>query len=114
MRKVAVDGANGQNLLAGDMKEAGLKVPIMPTVKEIITSNAAFEQAIFEQTICHAGQPSLAQAVGNCEKRAIGSNGGFGFKSLKEGIDISLMDSAILAHWLAKEAKEVKVQRISY
>lgn len=112
--KVAVDGANGQNLLAGDMKDAGLKVPILPTVKEIITINAAFEQGIYEETICHMGQPSLTQAVGNCEKRAIGSNGGFGYKAIKEGIDISLLDSAAIAHWLAKEAKEVKVQRVSY
>ena len=114
VRKVVVDGANGQTLLSSDMKEAGLKIPIMPTIKEIITANASFDQAIFEQTICHAGQPSLVQAVGNCEKRAIGSNGGFGYKSLKEGIDISLMDSAILAYWIAKETKEVKKQRVSY
>lgn len=114
VRKVAVDGANGQNLLAGDMKDAGLKVPIMPTVKEIIVINAAFEQAVYEETICHMGQPSLTQAVGNCEKRAIGSNGGFGYKALKEGIEISLLDSVAIAHWLCREAKEVKPQRISY
>lgn len=114
VRKVAVDGANGQNLLAGDMKEAGLKVPIMPTVKEVIVINAAFEQGIYEETICHMGQPSLVQAVGNCEKRAIGSNGGFGYKSLKEDIEISLLDSAAIAHWLCRETREAKPQRISY
>ena len=114
VRKVAVDGANGQNILAGDMKDAGLKVPVMPTVKEIIVINAAFKQAIYEETICHMGQPSLAQAVGNCEKRAIGSNGGFGYKALKEEIDISLLDSVAIAHWLCREAKEVRPQRVSY
>lgn len=114
VRKVAIDGANGQNLLAGDMREAGLKTPILPTVKEIIVINAAFEQAIYEETICHMGQPSMVQAVSNCEKRAIGSNGGFGYKAIKEGIDISLLDSAAIAHWLARETKEARVQRISY
>lgn len=114
IRKVAVDGANGQNLLAGDMKEAGLKPPILPTVKEIIVINAAFEQAVYEESICHMGQPSLTQAIANCEKRAIGSNGGFGYKALKEGIEISLLDSVAIAHWLAKETKEAKKQRISY
>lgn len=114
IRKVAVDGANGQNLLAGDMKEAGLKTPILPTVKEIIVINAAFEQAIYEETICHMGQPSMVQAVSNCEKRAIGSNGGFGYKAIKEGVEIALMDSAAIAHWLAREAKEERKQRISY
>lgn len=114
IRKVAVDGANGQTILAGDMKEAGLKPPIMPTVKEIIAINAEFEKGIYEETICHMGQSSLAQAVSNCEKRAIGSNGGFGYKAQKEGIDISLLDSAAIAHWLAKETKEARVQRVSY
>lgn len=114
IRKVAVDGANGQNLLAGDMKEAGLKPPILPTVKEVIVINAAFEQAVYEESLCHMGQPSLTQAVANCEKRAIGSNGGFGYKALKEGIEISLLDSVAIAHWLAKETKEAKKQRISY
>lgn len=114
IRKVAVDGANGQQLLAADMKEAGLKVPIMPTVKEIIVANAAFEQAIWSEMVCHMGQPSLAQSVSNCEKRAIGANGGFGYKSIKDGIDISLVDSVALAYWLASEAKDERKQRISY
>ena len=114
IRKVAVDGANGQQLLAADMKDAGLKAPIMPTVKEIIVANAAFEQAIWSELICHMGQPSLAQSVSNCEKRAIGANGGFGYKSIKEGIDIALVDSIALAYWLASEAKEERKQRVSY
>ena len=114
VRKVAIDGANGQNLLAGDMKEAGLKAPILPTVKEIIVINAAFEQAIYEETICHMGQPSMVQSISNCEKRAIGSNGGFGYKSIKEGVEIGLLDSAAIAHWLARESKEERKQRISY
>ena len=83
-------------------------------MKEIIVINAAFEQAIYEESICHMGQPALTQAVSNCEKRAIGSNGGFGYKAIKEGIDISLLDSVAIAHWLAKETKEARKQRISY
>ena len=45
---------------------------------------SAFEQAICQRHIVHMGQPTLVQAVSNCEKRAIGSNGGFGYKSLNE------------------------------
>lgn len=114
VKQVVVDGANGQQLLSADMKEAKLKVPVLPTVKEIITANASFEQAIFGETLCHMGQPSLAQAVSNCEKRAIGTNGGFGYKSLKEEIEIALLDSVILAHWACSMSKEKKKQRIGY
>ena len=112
--KVVVDGANGQQLLADDMKEAHLKKPILPTVKEIILANSSFEQGIFQANILHMGQTSVEQIVGNCEKRAIGSNGGFGYKSLKEGVEVAILDSLVLAYWACSTSKEKKKQRISY
>lgn len=113
VRAVVVDGANGQDLLVREMKGAHLKKPILPTVKEIVAANADFERGLYETTLCHMGQPSLVQAVTNCEKRAIGSNGGFGYKALKEGIEIALLDSVVLAHWACDTAKEPKTQKIS-
>lgn len=111
---VAVDGASGQQLLSDAMKSAHLRAPVLPTVKQVITANAAFEQALFAKTICHAGQPSLAQIASNCDKRAIGTNGGFGYKALLEGGHIELLDSVILAHWQCTEAKPTRRQRTSY
>lgn len=111
---VAVDGANGQAILAKEMKDAKLKEPVMPTVREIIAANAEFEKGIFSKKLCHAEQPSLTQCVSNCEKRSIGANGGFGYRALQEGIEIALMDSVVLAYWQANNLKEAKPQRISY
>ena len=113
--QVIIDGASGQQLMKEQMHEAKIKpIPVLPTVKEVITANAVFEQALEAKEIRHAGQASLTQAVTNCDKRAIGSNGGFGFKSLKEDIDISLMDSMILAHWACTRVKKRKKQKVSY
>mgnify|MGYP007050409488 FL=1 len=56
----------------------------------------------------------MVQIVSNCEKRAIGSNGGYGFKSILDGAKVELMDSMILAHWLCGSKKEHKKQKISY
>ena len=112
--KVVIDGAAGQNILAKRMKEAKMKKPVLPTVKEVIAAHTLFEQGLEEQTICHMGQPSLEQVVSNCEKRAIGSSGGFGYKSQRENIDVSLLESAVLAYWACHESKEKKTQRISY
>lgn len=111
---VVVDGAGGQQLLADDMKDAHLKAPTLPTVKQIVTANAAFEQAVFAKNVCHMGQPALTQAASNCEKRAIGSGGGFGYRSILEGADIALLDSAILAYWQCSNSKKQRKQRISY
>lgn len=111
---VAIDGANGQALLAKEMKDVKLKEPILPTVRDFIAANAEFERGIYSKRLCHADQPSLTQCVSNCEKRSIGANGGFGYRALQEGIEIALMDSAILAYWQVNKLKEVKPQRISY
>lgn len=115
VESVVVDGANGQQLLAEAMKEAKLKAPILPTVQQIILANAAFvQEGLYRHKICHMGQPSLVQVVSNCEKRVIGTNGGFGFKSIKEGLKIELMDAVILAFWKCHEAKPKKKQIIRY
>lgn len=114
IQAVAIDGASGQNILAAEMKDARLKPPILPTVKEVIVANSLFEQAVFKESLCHSGQPSLEQVVTNCDKRPIGSNGGFGYRSQLEDYDISLMDSIILAHWVCAEAKPPVRQKIRY
>src|SRR5699024_9262569 len=109
IQQVVIDGANGQQILSEAMKQAGLKKPVLPTVKAII-----LYKALFAQTIQHKSQPSLFQVVTNCEKRNIGTSGGFGYRSQIEENDIALMESMILAHWACSEAKEVKKQKIRY
>lgn len=112
--KVVVDGAGQQQLLEKDIKEEKLGKPILPTVKEVILANAAFENGITQGTICHMNQPSLTQSVSNCDKRAIGSNGGFGYQSQRDDIEISLLDSVMLAYWQCSLHKEKKKQKVSY
>lgn len=112
VESVAVDGASGQEMLSADMKRRKLKAPKLPTVKDIIMANSTF--MVDMKQLCHMGQPSMVQIVSNCEKRAIGTNGGYGFKSILEGARIELMDSMILAFWLCKTKKEQKKQKIGY
>lgn len=114
VEKVVIDGASGQGLLEREMKDARLHPPILPTVKEIIHANADWEQGIYQGTIQHKGQPSLVQIVTNCEKRNIGSSGGFGYKSQFDDMDIALMDSCILAYWACVESKPAKKQKVWY
>lgn len=113
--KIAVDGASGQQTLADQMKDAGFKKPILPAVREVVLASNMFEQGLYGKQIIHSGQESLKNVVSNCEKRAIGSNGGFGYKSLVETYDIAIMDSMILAYWLCATTKDApSKQSISY
>lgn len=114
IEKTVVDGASGQELLVEAMSRKKLKKPVLPTVKEIIMANSAFSEAVNLKQLYHMGQPSMVQIVSNCEKRAIGTNGGYGFKSILDGARVELMDSMILAYWKCATAKERKKQKISY
>lgn len=112
---IVIDGANGQKILVDEMKKNGIKKkPILPTVKDIIVANSSFEQHVFQKSVIHKDQPSLSQVITNCEKRAIGSNGGFGYRSQKPEAEIALMDSVILAIWACGNAKERRKQKIRY
>ena len=114
IKQVVIDGASGQNILASEMKDFRLKPPILPTVKEVINANSMWEQGIYQQSICHNDQPSLTLVVTNTAKRNIGSSGGFGYKSQFDDMDISLMDSALLAHWACANDKPKQKQQVRY
>lgn len=113
-KTIVIDGQGAQNILKSDLEAEGVKNIILPTVKEVIVANAKFEQMLYAQGICHTNQLSLRQVATNCQKRAIGANGGFGYKAFFDQMEIGLLDSCILAIWQCSESKEKKAQRISY
>jgi phage terminase large subunit-like protein len=111
---VAVDGQNGQRLLAEEMEKRGFIKPTLPTVAEVVTAGALFEQKLYAKALVHCGQKTLREIVTHCDHRPIGSNGGFGYRSIDDGLDVAVLDSAVLAVWLASTKKAVKKQRIRY
>lgn len=111
---ITIDGSGNQDILKAELEQEGIRNVILPTVKEIIVANKKFEQLMYAQDICHMSQPSLKQVATNCEKRAIGTNGGFGYRAQFDQMEIGLLDSCILAIWQCSEGKEKKKQRISY
>lgn len=109
---VLVDGASGLETFMRETKEQKLKGIKAATVKEVVQAASDFETAIANKTLCHNGQPGLRQSVTNCQHRAIGSGGGYGYKTLDDDIEVALIESAILAAHAAAQAKEVKRQRV--
>ena len=113
---VVVDGANGQASLAALMRDARMKAPTMPKVADLIAAHAAFEEDLFGGRLLHMAQPAMVESATNCEKRSIGGNGGFGYRSIKEGADVALLESVVLASWLCREKgrKPQKRQTVNY
>ena len=111
---IVIDGQGAQNLLKAELEAQKIRGIILPTVKEVIVANAKFEQLTYAQEICHMDQSSLTQVATNCEKRSIGTGGGFGYKAQFEQMEIGLLESSILAIWQCSEGKEKKKQKIRY
>ena len=113
-KAVLVDGASGLDTFQKECKEQKLKNVKAATTKEVIQASSDFETAIANKTLCHNGQPAMRQSVSNCQHRAIGSGGGYGYKTLDDDIEVALMESAVLATHACATAKEAKKQRIGY
>lgn len=113
IQEVVVEGSR-RDLLTNEMADLKIKAPILLKYSEAATCYAAFEQGIFDKRITHRGQDSLANVVTNVEKRSIGTNGGFGYKSILPGLEIALLDSVALAYWRCLISKEPKKQKIWY
>lgn len=113
VQSILVDGASGLETFKRECKEQKLKITAA-TVKEVVQSSSDFETAIKNKLICHNGQPAIRQSVTNCQHRAIGSGGGYGYKTLDDDIEVALMESLVLATYACANAKEAKKQRVSY
>ena len=112
---VVIDGKGKAELLTETIaKQAPKMKVIVPVTAEAITAYAGFRQAIDVDELEHCNQPSATQAIANCEKRMIGTNGAFGFRSIKTGVDVAIVESMALAYWAASQAKEKRKQRIMY
>ena len=113
-KAVLVDGMSGLETFLRECKEQKLKGVGSVSVKEVIQASSDFETAIANKSICHAGQPGLRQSVTNCDHRAIGSGGGYGYKTLDDDIEVALIESVVLATHACMMTKEVKKQRVGY
>ncbi|MBT0883714.1 hypothetical protein, partial [Campylobacter sp. 2018MI13] len=113
VEQIVIDGASRQTILADELKDYPVKNVVLPTVKEIIMANSMWEQAIYQKTLCHAGQASLRKVATNCDKRNIGSSGGFGYQSQIVDIGISLIGGALCAHWCLFLIHILGVRRLS-
>lgn len=114
LEKVVVDGKGNDEILIQTMKSEKMKKPIVPSGTDFCTANAQFEQAVFNDGICHIAQPMLDIAVTNCEKKKYGNRGAFIYVPNVDTVDLTVMEATVLAFWLCYNTKEHKGQRVGY
>ncbi len=115
IQSIVIDGKGKSELLKQLIDASRIKAKVFQvSTAEAVVAYSGFRQSIDEQTICHMAQPSVTQAVSNCERRMIGSNGGFGFRSMHDNVDVTIVESIALARWACANAKERRKQKIGY
>lgn len=113
--EIIADGASGLETFTAECKAQKIKGLRTATVKDVIQASSDFETAITNKTLCHNGQPALRQSATNCQHRAIGTAGGYGYKTLDDDIEVAIVEAVILATHAAAQAKEIKRrQRVGY
>jgi len=111
---IIIDGAPA-DLLINDLNDFKIKPKAQKiNASQFILANAGFTQGIADGSISHAEQDGVRTVISNCERRGIGSNGGFGYKAQRDGIEIAVLDSIIIAYWLCNESKAKRTQKINY
>jgi len=114
LEKIVVDGKGNDQILVQQMKNSRLKKPVIPSGADFCNANAEFEQAVFNDGLRHIAQPMLDIAVTNCEKKKYGNRGAFIYVPNVETVDLTVMESAVLAFWICNNTKERKGQRVGY
>lgn len=106
--QIVVDGKSGAGGLVASLLEGDVKVPkrviITPTTDQVIAAHSLLAEAITASTMSHYADPVLDGGVEKAGRRDIGTNGGWGWKPLRDG-DVTGLEAVTMAHWAAKTSK---------
>lgn len=103
---IAVDGKSNAQTFMGELVDAGVskKAMCLAATANVIAASSMFVNAVGSSEITHNNQPALNEAVEAAQKRKIGADGGYGFKSAND-TDVTPLEAAALALWGVKTSK---------
>ena len=101
-----MDGKSNAQTFMGELADAGVskKAMYLTATANVIAASSMFVNAVGSSEITHNNQPALNDAVEAAQKRKIGADGGYGFKSANE-TDVTPLEAAALALWGVKTSK---------
>lgn len=109
---VVVDGASPAVALVEPLQARGIEVTVTGP-RDMGQACGSFLRLVMEDGVRHVGQPQLATAVSVARKRAIGTEGLWGWGRAVSSADISPVVVATLALWgaMSSKARPQKRQR---
>ena len=104
---VVIDGKSGAGALEAALRQAGVPAHRIhrPTVDQVIAAHAAFVDAVTSAVLAVPPDPVLSSTATSVVRRPIGKSGGWGFAG-RDGVDVTLVESVVLAHWLASTKRK--------
>jgi len=108
--QIVVDGKAGTAPLVTALNAAGVRgrVLITPTTEQVTAAHATFLQAVLTGDVRHSdvpGQKGLDDAALGADKRPIGTMGGFGWRPIREGVDVTPLEGVTFAYWAVTTSK---------
>lgn len=103
---IAVDGKSNAQTFINELKDEGVskKAVLLAGAAHVITASSMIVNAVGSGELTHNNQPALNDAVAIAQKRKIGADGGYGFKSAND-TDVTPLEAAALALWAVKTSK---------
>lgn len=104
---IVVDGRVGTSDLINKLIDRKVSKRVIWTVGagQMQDAVAMFEQGVNSHLLTQFGQPALDEGVGHALHREIGNNGGFGYESSSENVDVTPVEAVALAYWAARTSK---------
>lgn len=104
---VVIDGKAGAEVLIAELKNHGVsnKAIILCNARTMIAACSRFMNALNESKITHFNQDVLNDAALYAVKRKIGMDGGYGWASSNDMVDITPLDAVSLAYYGAMTTK---------
>ena len=110
--QIVIDGQSHSGALQDRLMESAdprtkrilKKSIIRPTASDMTSACSLMLDSVREGRMTHFGQPALDESATKTERRPIGKNGGWGFKSTEKA-DATLIEAASLALWASMTTK---------
>jgi hypothetical protein len=103
---MVIDGQSNAKTLENALLDAGVPEDMLtrPNVAQAVEAYTGFVNATRERSITHIEDESTDESVCQCNRRRIGTAGGYGFAS-NDHANATLVDALAFAHWKANDIR---------
>jgi len=103
---IVIDGQSNAKTLENELLDAGVSEDMItrPSTAQAIEAYTGFVNATRSRELTHIADEATDESVRNCNRRRIGTAGGYGFQS-NDHANATIVDALAFAHWKAMQIR---------